>query len=292
MKLLVSILFLTIFSTSLFAEQVPDYKDYPVVADFQGKPAAPVLDTPEARMMRTQLRQQAATGPNFAGHFTLARWGCGAGCASWAIIDARSGKVWFAPFQVSDATVPDNPELRQYSIDFKIDSELIVANGALNGEGAGTYYYRWHNGSLTLIYSREYQTSTDQDDDSEFIDIIQKTKASVLEKGLPDIIIPQWLENMFQFGRNTTWEVNDCAEGGDGRASPVCVEMKVPQQNGYYLHISCVVGDTAGRKIDKPRLMTVYFYKSEGYKTLDVINVKTIAEAIQLYKTDLGVREK
>ena len=279
------------FSTPLLAGNIPAFTDYPAVKDFQGKPAPPVLSTPKARMMRTQLRQQAATGPNFAGHFTLARWGCGAGCVSWAIIDARTGKVWFAPFQVWDATTPDDPELGQHSIDFKIFSELIVANGALNGEGAGTYYYRWHDGSLTLLYSQEYQSSIAQIQDSEFIDTVKTTNASVLEKGLPNIVIPQWLENTFQYGKNATWEVNDCGEGGDERTAPVCVEIKVPQQNGYYLHISSIVGDTAGQKIAKPQLMMVYFYKSDGYKTLDVINVKTIAEAIQLYKTNLGAKK-
>jgi len=32
----------------------------------------------------------------------------------------------------------------------------------------------------------------------------------------------------------------------------------------------------------------VYFYKGEGYKTIDVIDVKTIGEAVLLYQTSLG----
>jgi hypothetical protein len=124
--------------------------------------------------------------------------------------------------------------------------------------------------------------------DSEFIDTVKNTKASTLEKGLPDIAIPQWIENTFQYTGKVTWEVNDCGEGGDGRAAPVCVEMIIPQQDGYYLHISSVVGDTTGQKIVEPHVMMVYFHKPEGYKTLDLINVKTIAEAIQLYKTKLA----
>ncbi len=124
--------------------------------------------------------------------------------------------------------------------------------------------------------------------DSEFIDIIKKSSAAVLEKGLPDIAIPIWLENTFQYGGKTTWEVNDCGEGGDGRSAPVCVEMIIPQQNGYKLHISTVVGDIAGQKTARPQIMMIYFHKAEGYKTLDIINVKTISEAIRLYKTDLS----
>ena len=124
--------------------------------------------------------------------------------------------------------------------------------------------------------------------DSVFIDAVQKSKASILELGLPDVPILQWIKNTFEHGGNTIWEVNDCGEGGDGREAPVCVEFKIPQQNGYYLHISSVVGGINAQVVTKPHLWMVYFYKSEGYKTLDVININTIAEAIRLYKTNLG----
>lgn len=43
-------------------------------------------------------------------------------------------------------------------------------------------------------------SSIAQIQESEFIDAVKKTKASILEKGLPDIVIPQWLENTFQYG--------------------------------------------------------------------------------------------
>lgn len=120
----------------------------------------------------------------------------------------------------------------------------------------------------------------------------QKSNASILEEGLPNIAVPQWVENTFQYGAKATWEVNDCGEGGDGRVSPVCVEVKIPQQNGYYLHISSIVGDIEGKKTAKPQLWMVYFFKSENYKAIDIKNVKTIAEAIQLYKTDLSAKPK
>lgn len=128
--------------------------------------------------------------------------------------------------------------------------------------------------------------------DAEFIDVIKKSNASILEEGLPNIAVPQWVENTFQYGAKATWEVNDCGEGGDGRVSPVCVEVKIPQQNGYYLHISSIVGDIEGKKTAKPQLWMVYFFKSENYKAIDIKNVKTIAEAIQLYKTDLSAKPK
>jgi hypothetical protein len=36
----------------------------------------------------------------------------------------------------------------------------------------------------------------------------------------------------------------------------------------------------------------IYFHKAAGHKTLDVINVKTISEAMRLYKTDLNIKPK
>src|SRR5438132_326713 len=84
------------------------YADYPAAPDFRGTPAAPDLSSPDARRFRTVLRHAAAQGLNCGGHFTLATWGCGALCLTGAIIDARSGKVFFLPFSVSDArTVAD-----------------------------------------------------------------------------------------------------------------------------------------------------------------------------------------
>src|SRR4051794_28941990 len=62
--------------------QVPQFADYPVANIFRETPKPPVLASRMARAFRTELRRQAASGPNFAGHYTLARWGCGAGCVS------------------------------------------------------------------------------------------------------------------------------------------------------------------------------------------------------------------
>src|SRR5215472_4297169 len=84
-------------------EQIPNwsskFEDYAASADFKGKPAAPILATKGDRMFRTQIRDAARKGPNFAGHYTIAEWGCGSGCVSLAVVDAVSGKVFAAPFK-------------------------------------------------------------------------------------------------------------------------------------------------------------------------------------------------
>ena len=129
-----------------------------------------------------------------------------------------------------------------------------------------------------------------EDNDSSLIDVVRNLNVATLEEGLPDIAVPLWLEQAFEHGKQVEWEVNDCGEGGDGRTAPFCVEAIIPQQKGYRLHISVIVADRARQKISKPQILMIYFNKREGYKTLDVIRVKIISEAIRLFKTDLGAK--
>lgn len=76
------------------ATPLPRFEDFRADAGFTGTPAALVTaGSTLARTYRTRLREGAAKGPNFAGHFTLVSWGCGASCQDWAVVDARTGQV-------------------------------------------------------------------------------------------------------------------------------------------------------------------------------------------------------
>src|SRR5262249_28514698 len=132
----------------------PGFADFPAPDRFQGKPAPVKLVTRQARMYRTMLRDSAKDGPNFAGRYTIGQWGCGGGCVQFAIIDAKTGEVYFPPFYVSIVAGPeekmeDIPEPLQ----FKPDSKLLIVTGARNEKGGGVYYYKWENNRLALITS-------------------------------------------------------------------------------------------------------------------------------------------
>jgi len=132
----------------------PTFADFPVKTIFKGKPAAPNLSTPNARRFRTQLRLQAPLGPDFAGHFKLARWGCGAGCVSVAVIDSITGDVYFAPFTFQDGhrALEDGHEPTcHHASDFNLDSELFIVEGDI-ADKVGTHYYRWHDNKFTPVY--------------------------------------------------------------------------------------------------------------------------------------------
>src|SRR5690242_5879146 len=79
---------------------LPSFDRFRVTEVFSGKPAKPVLRNPGDRMFRAKIREGAGDGPNFAGHYTIAAWGCGAGCVQMALIDAVDGRIYRAPFKV------------------------------------------------------------------------------------------------------------------------------------------------------------------------------------------------
>jgi len=136
----------------------PTFDQYPVRAIYRGPVAAPdVMRDPESRLFRTMIRRGAKRGPNFAGHYTLVFWGCGAGCVAVAIVDAQSGKV-FHPDNLStidninvayEELEPPDGEL----VKFRRDSKLLVVMGGINEDSArrGISYFIWDREQLRRI---------------------------------------------------------------------------------------------------------------------------------------------
>lgn len=104
-------------------QPVPRFEDYPATESFSGTPAPVELRSqPWAREFRTALRAGAAAGPDFAGAYTIALWGCGTQCQSWAIVDARTGRVYGNPFD------------SELGVEYRRDSRLLVVNPVEPGE--------------------------------------------------------------------------------------------------------------------------------------------------------------
>jgi hypothetical protein len=122
---------------------------------YKGKPAPVVLDSRRARLYRTVLREGTKKGPNFAGRYTIVTWGAGLGVFSVAVVDARTGKVYFPPFrEIGNISygMPfidkgDNPAWR-------IDSRLFAFLGRpdSNDKGMGMYVYLFERGKFRLLY--------------------------------------------------------------------------------------------------------------------------------------------
>jgi hypothetical protein len=131
---------------------IPRFKDFRVDRRFSGAPAAPKLSQPRARLYRSTIREQVSAGPNFAGHYTLARWSCGPNCVSFAIVETRTGRLYLHPTLKYAHVVADQDE---DVLQFRLDSQLLVVVGARNGQGSGRYYYKWDGERLRLIRAKE-----------------------------------------------------------------------------------------------------------------------------------------
>jgi hypothetical protein len=148
------ILAFTTIAIGAFAggDKAPRYQDFAVTNVFKGKPAVVDLSShPDARSYRTQLRRQAAEGPNFAGHYKIAIWGCGTSCQEFAIVDSQTGRVYFPPELPYVSFVYWDGD--DAGLQFRLDSRLIVLHGSPKEEPkVGTFYYVWQTNTLRLIH--------------------------------------------------------------------------------------------------------------------------------------------
>ena len=74
----------------------PRFEAYAVEDTALGRARPAQVDLASASygaMYRTKLREGAAAGPEFAGHYTVVLWGCGTGCQIVSVVDARTGRL-------------------------------------------------------------------------------------------------------------------------------------------------------------------------------------------------------
>lgn len=106
---------------------------------------------------------QEQIGPNFAGHLVMIQWGCGAPCMRMAIVDARTGDVYYPPISINglgarsfdlplliiSGSVPENPEVQ-----FQLNSNLMIIKASPNRSrrhASYTYYFLWRQNRWALL---------------------------------------------------------------------------------------------------------------------------------------------
>lgn len=117
-------------------------------------PAPPNVKSGRSYMYRTMIKEGARLGPNFAGQYTIIRIGCGAATTCVAIVDAKSGKVYFPSQVVSvEALLVDTGSMDVRTLNYRRDSSLLVVVGSPNEnrKRAGISYYEWKSGILSLV---------------------------------------------------------------------------------------------------------------------------------------------
>ncbi|MCO6512565.1 MAG: hypothetical protein J5I65_17410 [Aridibacter famidurans] len=149
--------------TSGVAKTAGKDRDLPTFEDnhaavWKGTPRAVNLSShKDARMFRTRLTEAQKEGVNFAGHFILTYWGCGTNCLVGALIDAKTGRVFF-PEQMAGLGVGlPGTDIEAEALEFRKDSSMLIVRGALSDdEEIGTHYLAWEGGrfrKLTFVAS-------------------------------------------------------------------------------------------------------------------------------------------
>lgn len=158
-NILLSLVLTLCIAVSISAQRgVPTFTQYSVPVAKVRNINVDLKSNKYARNYRTNLRNAAKEGVNFAGHFVVANWGCGTNCSETAIIDARNGKVFF-PEILQGATFGfcELDDSVDEPIQYKKNSRLFILNGFKSGDldkkntKCGIYYFEWTGTSLRQI---------------------------------------------------------------------------------------------------------------------------------------------
>lgn len=152
-------------SSDLIDAKAPSFAGYRVpVVQTAASPKLDLKSNPTAKMYRTLLKQEVFKGPNFAGHYRVAIWGCGTSCAMFAIVNLKTGRIITPERFHATSTVYFGAEGQKVFPDsqsgddvfgFRKDSSLIVILGDLDEDESreGAFYFVLDGEHLRPIYS-------------------------------------------------------------------------------------------------------------------------------------------
>ena len=160
---------------------LPRFEDYPATESFRGTPAIPNLKADVAQnigdvnrslgeVIRDGVQKgwgvfrdgKEQIGPNFAGNLIVIQWGCGAPCLRMAIVNARTGDVYYPPITFTGAAesfdLPlltlENSVSRNPDIQFRPNSKLMIIKATpvqSESHPSFTYYFLWNRDRWKLL---------------------------------------------------------------------------------------------------------------------------------------------
>src|ERR1700675_1351791 len=84
----------TVTTEDIIDKRAPTFDAYRATSpETVENPRLDLKSSPTARMYRTVLRREIAKGPNFAGHYRVAVWGCGSSWSMFAVVNLNTGRV-------------------------------------------------------------------------------------------------------------------------------------------------------------------------------------------------------
>ncbi|MBK5295166.1 MAG: hypothetical protein JJE04_26265 [Acidobacteriia bacterium] len=142
------------------SQQLPTFERFRVARVNPGKPVTPYLRSEKDPIRREKIKEGAKAGTNFAGHFTIAEWECGATCRSMALIDTRNGTVHDGPFNTL-GLLPGFLYEGKYRLEhltatpltYKIHSGLLIVRGCPENQekDCASYFYEWAGTRFKLL---------------------------------------------------------------------------------------------------------------------------------------------
>jgi len=149
----------------LVDKEAPVFAAYRVASpETVENPNLDLKSSPTARMYRTVLRREIARGPNFAGHYRVAVWGCGSSCSMFAVVNLNTGRV-ITPegfshtsgvyFGVDNQKLFPESQKNYWLLGFTKDSRLLVVLGDLDEDESreGAFYFVLDHERLRSIHS-------------------------------------------------------------------------------------------------------------------------------------------
>ena len=147
-----------IVSVQAQGNATPKFTAYHATVEKPRVRAIDFRENPDARTFRTRLSEALRRGVNFAGHYVLAGWGCGTGCISGAIIDARTGDVFWPEQLYAVGVWYGKDEYADEPVAYRKNSRLLIITGIPGQKDdntpdkpSGVYYYEWKNNRLREI---------------------------------------------------------------------------------------------------------------------------------------------
>ncbi len=131
---------------------------------------------PVAKTYRTVIRREMKDGPNFAGQYRVAIWGCGSSCAQFAVVNLKTGRaitingvqnVSGVHFGADDFLPQTDSE--DWGFRFKKDSRLLVLVGTLNENDSkqGAFYYVLNGEQLELVHKTIAERNSCKDEEKD-----------------------------------------------------------------------------------------------------------------------------
>ena len=138
-------------------EPRPKFSDYAVKGIYREKPTPPIV-TKERRSVRARIRRGADSNVEFAGHYTIPRWGCGTSCNGFVIVDSISGRIYdgFGVVDLPLGWLEEHGGDAIERMEFHPDSRLLKINACPNEANCGLYDYVMIEGKGFRLLRKEF----------------------------------------------------------------------------------------------------------------------------------------